>query len=524
MTIEKKESPVEQALMQIALDLCTAMPSKKINERLIVAIDQVMPCDACALLVLEQGELRPIAIKGLYPRVMEMRFNPEEQPRLKAILESKTPVRFPAFSALRDPFDGHVVAEGHVNLEVHACMGCSLYVEDHLVGLLTLDSLDAHAFDSISNTTIATFAALAAAALRNAKIFNSLEKKSNKNQLIANELMFDAVSKSEPIIGDSFMMQQLKADIEIVAQAELSVLIQGETGTGKELVIRSIYQQSKRNTKPLVMLNCAALPESVAESELFGHAKGAFTGAVEHRVGKFELAHKGTLVLDEVGELPLTIQAKLLRALQLGEIQRVGSDKQVKVDVRVIAATNRNLQQEIEKGTFRADLYHRLCVFPLVVPALRARKGDIAALANHFVKDARSKAGIPNLDISKDALAQLQLYDWPGNVRELEHLILRASLLASKRNSEQPQISTQDLSLCIPASGQPVQNSGDQSLNSQLDPLALHLSFNAATAQFQKQIIQQALSQNDGIWARAAKQLEINRSNLHRVAKRLELL
>jgi anaerobic nitric oxide reductase transcription regulator len=222
-------------------------------------------------------------------------------------------------------------------------------------------------------------------------------------------------------------MQQLKQEISIVAGSELNVLITGETGVGKELVVRAIHQGSARAANPLVYLNCAALPESVAESELFGHVIGAFTGAIQHRAGKFEMADNGTLFLDEIGELSLSLQAKLLRVIQYGDLQRVGDDRVKRVNVRILAATNRNLKQAAVDGAFRLDLYHRLSVFPLFVPPLRERASDIALLAGYFCERCRIKLGLVQLTLCAEALFTLEQYSWPGNIRELEHVIYRAA-------------------------------------------------------------------------------------------------
>jgi Transcriptional regulator containing GAF, AAA-type ATPase, and DNA binding domains len=208
------------------------------------------------------------------------------------------------------------------------------------------------------------------------------------------------------------------------------VLITGETGVGKELVAMALHQASNRADKPLVSLNCAALPDTLVESELFGHVRGAFTGAHGERRGKFELANGGTLFLDEVGELPLTVQAKLLRVLQSGQLQRLGSDREHRVDVRLIAATNRDLAAEVRTGNYRADFYHRLSVYPLQVPPLRERGRDAVLLAGYFLEQNRSRLGLNSLRLSSEAQAALLAYDWPGNVRELEHLIGRSALKA----------------------------------------------------------------------------------------------
>jgi transcriptional regulator with GAF, ATPase, and Fis domain len=225
-------------------------------------------------------------------------------------------------------------------------------------------------------------------------------------------------------------MQRLFAEIESVAAAECTVLLTGETGTGKELIAHALHSLSPRKDKLLVKMNCAALPAELIESELFGHEKGAYTGATASRKGRFELADAGTLFLDEVGELSLPAQAKLLRVLQEQEFERVGGSQTIKVDVRVIAATNRDLAEMVKAGSFRADLYYRLNVFPLQVPPLRERSADIPLLARAFLARFARKLGKHLTAIDPESLAALQRYPWPGNIRELQNLIERASVLA----------------------------------------------------------------------------------------------
>ena len=235
----------------------------------------------------------------------------------------------------------------------------------------------------------------------------------------------------EEAVGFSNGLRNVFQMISIVAKADSTVLILGETGTGKELMASTIHQFSLRNNKPLVKLNCAVLPVQLAESELFGHEKGSFTGAVERRIGKFELAANGTLFLDEIGELSMELQSKLLRAIQEKEIIRVGGTTVIKTDVRLIAATNRDLKKEADEGKFREDLYYRLNVFPIVIPPLRERKDDIPILVAHFLKKISEKCGKPIYTISNKALRELTHYDWPGNVRELEHIIERSILMCT---------------------------------------------------------------------------------------------
>ena len=236
------------------------------------------------------------------------------------------------------------------------------------------------------------------------------------------------------VVGSSGAMREIAWLVRMVAPRSTTVLIEGETGTGKEVIARALHKLSPRANKPFAVLNCAAIPESLLEAELFGHIRGAFTGAVQSRMGRIEAAHGGTLLLDEIGEMPLSMQAKMLRFLESGELQRVGDNEVTRVDVRLIAATHQPLEQNATEGTFRLDLYHRLAVFPIEVPPLRERLEDVPALAEHFLaRLADATAARKHLDAN--ALARLQRHSWPGNVRELMHVLERAVIL-SGRNPE----------------------------------------------------------------------------------------
>lgn len=238
------------------------------------------------------------------------------------------------------------------------------------------------------------------------------------------------------LIGNSKKMAEVSENLKRVAPCDVSVLILGESGTGKEIIARAVHALSDRKDKPLVVVNCGTIPSNLAESLLFGHEKGAFTGALEKRIGKFEQAHGGTIFLDEIGEMSLDFQVKLLRVLQEKEIERIGGQQPIKVDVRIIAATNRNLEEEIAKGRFRLDLYYRLHIFPLQVPALRERKEDIPLLARHFL----TKYGTRDLSFSDEAMQSLCRYEWPGNIRELEHLVQRHVLTANSNTIRRIQL------------------------------------------------------------------------------------
>jgi DNA-binding NtrC family response regulator len=238
------------------------------------------------------------------------------------------------------------------------------------------------------------------------------------------------------LVGKSARMEELSEMIRLVAPRSTAVLIEGETGTGKEVVARGLHRLSLRSAKPFVVLNCAAIPEALLEAELFGHTRGAFTGAVQARTGRIEAAHGGTLFLDEIGEMPLALQAKMLRFLECGELQRVGENEMLRVDVRVVAATHQPLELKAKGKAFRLDLYHRLAVFPIEVPALRERREDIEVLTEHFLEQMGREA--PRKRISGAGMAKLLSYDWPGNVRELMHVLERGVILAQERCEIQP--------------------------------------------------------------------------------------
>ncbi len=257
-------------------------------------------------------------------------------------------------------------------------------------------------------------------------IRNALDK---KKLVVENKRLKKKVDKNYEMIGESLETKKIKAIIEKVAPTEARVLITGENGTGKELVAHWLHQKSERSKYPMIEVNCAAIPSELIESELFGHVKGSFTGANKDRAGKFEAANGGTIFLDEIGDMSLSAQAKVLRALQENKISRVGSDKDIKVDVRVIAATNKNLQKEISKGRFREDLYHRLAVILINVPSLNERKDDIPLLVDHFSELIAEQQGNAKKQFSEDALELLKEYNWTGNIRELRNVVERLMIL-----------------------------------------------------------------------------------------------
>ena len=233
------------------------------------------------------------------------------------------------------------------------------------------------------------------------------------------------------MIGKSAAFKEVLRNIYLVAPTDATVLVHGETGTGKELVARAIHDLSGRNKQPFIKVNCAAIPASLLESELFGHEKGSFTGAYAQKLGRFELAHKGTLFLDEIGEIPLELQSKLLRAIQEQELERLGGNRTIHVDIRLVAATNRSLKQMVDEGKFRSDLYYRLHVFPLTVPPLRERRLDIPLLVRHFTQKYAARLNREIEEVPTATIEDLSKYDWPGNIRELQHIIERSVILTS---------------------------------------------------------------------------------------------
>ncbi|MGX2039022.1 nitric oxide reductase transcriptional regulator NorR [Methylocaldum sp. MU1018] len=502
------------SIHEAVLSLTANLSMKERIEKFLEIFAKVTGNHACILLRYQDGVLVPVATRGLSPEVMGRQFRPDQHPRLAAILQSRTPVRFEADDLRPDPYDSLLLNDIGSRLPVHACIGCSLYNENTLFGVLSADALKPGAFDGIDDHIFQTFAAIATVALRYETFIGALEKRARHRELVTSELVNEAFQRGGQMLGESPALQELRRNIGIVARSDLTVLIMGETGVGKEVVARLIHAQSLRSDQPLVYVNCAALPESLAESELFGHVRGAFTGANTDRAGKFELAEGGTLFLDEVGELPLSIQAKLLRALQFGEIQRIGSDKSHRADVRIIAATNRKLAEEVKARRFRADLYHRLSVYPLNVPPLRERLTDVAQLAGHFLDQARTRLGLDRANLAPATIKSLMAYSWPGNVRELEHVVVRAALRASADRGRSLTLEPGDLDI-----GPDIQRSADAKTGQPGGTISLA----CAVDDLQRQLILKTLDECRFNWSETARRLGLDRGNLHRLARRLGL-
>lgn len=323
------------------------------------------------------------------------------------------------------------------------------------------------------------------------------ENRALKAQLIQNH----------ELIGESEVIAELKKQIEIVAPTSAWALITGENGTGKELVARTLHTLSRRGDKPFIEVNCAAIPEDLIESELFGHEKGAFTGATAQRKGKFDLANEGTLFLDEIGDMSLKTQAKVLRILQERKFERVGGTRTIEVDVRVVAATNKDLEQEIQAGNFREDLYYRLNVIPFHVPPLRARPSDIPLLSRHFLRFFCNNEGMVLKSLDDSAVSALSAYPWPGNVRELKNMIERLVIMVPDVVISERHLPSALLSRRMATRAATVPSESDD------------MTFREARDEFERDFILQKLEENDWNISRTAETIEMERSNLHRKIK-----
>ena len=380
--------------------------------------------------------------------------------------------------------------------QVRSLLCVPLTVFEHVIGCIYLDS------DSVGNRLqeehlqlVAAIAGISAVALENARRLHWLEQE--------NERLTVEISQERSLVGDGARMQEIYNFLKRAAPADSTVLIEGESGTGKELAARALHRNSPRAGKPFLAINCSAIPETLLESDLFGHERGAFTGAVSLKRGRLEVADGGVVFLDEIGELAPTLQVKL-RVLQEREFERVGGMHPIKVDIRIIAATNCNLDQAVRDGSFRQDLYYRLAVLKITMPALRDRREDIPMLVRHFVQKHAKRCKVKARPISREALAFLVNYDWPGNVRELENAIERALVLASS-----DVILPEDLPESL--------------LERPPLPEMTEAKYHAAIKELKKQLILDAVEQTHGSYADAARILGVHPNYLHRLIRNLEL-
>jgi formate hydrogenlyase transcriptional activator len=368
-------------------------------------------------------------VRRMFPRPPEMGMAAPRAVLLNAVVE------IPDVATDRDyRQQDHAIVTGF-----RAILALPLVREGLPIGAIVVGRPAPGSFPSRHLFLLQTFAEQAVIAIENARLFNDLEREieaHRRAKATIAVLVDDARPGAGALVGSSAAMQRVHEQIDKVAPTDSTVLVQGETGTGKELVARAVHATSRRRDRPFIVVNCAALPRELVESELFGHEKGAFTGAVQQRRGRFELADGGTLFLDEIGELQPEAQAKLLRALQQGEFERVGGSRPLAVDVRIVAATHRDLHAEVAAGRFRADLFYRLNVFPISLPPLRERRGDIAALVHKLAERIALRVGRGTPRISADFLDWALAQAWPGNVRELENIIERALITSGAVTSE----------------------------------------------------------------------------------------
>ncbi len=380
--------------------------------------------------------------------------------------------------------------------EVRSLLCVPLSVFQRIIGCIYLDSTHtANRFTEDHLQLMAAVAGVSAVALDNARRLQWLEQ---ENQRLTTE-----IRQEQSLIGDSPRMRDILQFVARVAPSEATVLIQGESGTGKELAARALHRNSSRSGKTFMAINCAAIPETLLESDLFGHEKGAFTGAAAQKKGRLEIANGGVVFVLEIGELSPTMQVKLLRVLQEREIERVGGTHPIKIDIRLIAATNRDLQEEVRNGKFRADLYYRLNVVNLVMPSLRERREDIPMLTRHFVQKHAKRCGVKTKAVSREAMAALVNYEWPGNVRELENAIERALVMGADPDS----ILLEDL---------------PESLLEQAPPAEMHEGkYHASVKELKKQLIFDAVEQTRGNYVEAAGIMGVHPNYLHRLIRNL---
>ncbi|NNF98076.1 MAG: sigma-54-dependent Fis family transcriptional regulator [Desulfobacteraceae bacterium] len=384
-----------------------------------------------------------------------------------------------------------------IGFETQSICCVPLRLGSHIIGVVQIiDKKDGRPINTKDMGLLSDFADLASLAIASAQSIDNV-KKENKN-------LKEELGNKYQIIGNSTSLERVISDAMKVANSKASSLILGESGTGKELLARLIHMAGPRKEQPLVILNCAALPESLLEDELFGHEKGSFTGAIGRKIGKFELAHEGTIFLDEIGEMNPGMQAKLLRVLQEGIFYRVGGNIPISVNVRVLSATNKKLDEEVQAGRFREDLYYRLNVVQISMPPLRERMEDIPILAEYFVNMFKEETGMPNYKISKEAMEKMVQYDWPGNIRELRNAMERAVVMGNGQTLLPEDLPISSIKLAYPG-------------------LKVGLTLDQALNEFKKEFIVLNLKHTGGNRSKAAKVMDIQRTYLSRLISKYEL-
>jgi transcriptional regulator with GAF, ATPase, and Fis domain len=480
-----------QALLRIGNDLHSLHATEPIARRLLELSLETIPAERATVLLLEGAPPAPVISFALERGGSAAPFSVSRH-LVERIVTEGTAVFQDALEANEEWSDLESVA----GARLHSLLAAPLTTPDGPLGILYLDTRDpATRFDERHLDVLTAVAGIASAALSNARLLAWLHEE--------NRRMEEALDSE--MVGESACMKELSRLLARVAPTDSTVLLCGESGTGKEVAARAIHRNSRRSRRPFVPINCAVLSETLIESDLFGHERGSFTGAVERKTGKIEAAEGGTLFLDEVGELPVTTQAKLLRVLQEREYERVGGTRPLKADVRVVAATNRDLEKAMREGTFREDLFYRLNVIRLVLPPLRERREDVSLLASHFAALYSRRLGRRIAGFTPEARACLQRYGWPGNVRELANAVERALVLG-----EGELVRPEDLPETVLEAG-PVASAG---------PVG---HYQESVNAFKRRLILDALSQADGNVTRAAEQLDVNPTYLHRLISNLGL-
>ena len=479
-------------LVRISKTVNSVRGLEALQKQVLQSVLEIAPADRAAILLCDRG-LEDCTVFG-----WDRRNGPSQTVQASRTIVSQVLKDGVAILCNDLPAtDGFAETESVTIRRIRSVLAAPLEVFDRILGVIYLDASDPRIrFDEDHLQLLTAIGGIAASALDNARRMEGLEEENRRLQAEMNV--------GHNMVGESPRMREVYQFISRVAKMDSTVLISGESGTGKELVARAIHLNSGRANKPCVAINCAALAETLLESELFGHEKGAFTGAIAQKKGKLEVAEGGTVFLDEIGELAPLLQAKLLRVLQEREFERVGGTRTIKLDVRLIAATNRDLEEEVKRARFREDLYYRLNVVSLRMPSLRERRNDISLLASYFAAKYAKRSGRTVLGISPQARARLINYDWPGNVRELENAIERAVVLGSS-----DLILPEDLPETLLEKAAPAGSEGN--------------AFHDAVREAKKQLILNAIEQTQGNYAEAARLLGLHPNYLHRLIRNLNL-
>jgi Nif-specific regulatory protein len=482
------------ALLRIAKTVSSVRGLEALEKQVLELIFEVSPAERAAILLCEQNPDECTSVFG-----WDRRTGPNQPVQVSRTIVAQVLLEGVAVLCNDLPADdAYANTDSVVMRHIHSVLAVPLEVFDRPLGVIYLDATDPEArFDEDHLQLLTAIGGIAASALDNARRMEWLEEENRRLQ--------SEMNVEHNMVGESPKMREVYQFINRVASRDSTVLIFGESGTGKELVARAIHRNSGRANKPCVAINCAALAETLLESELFGHEKGSFTGAIAQKKGKLEVAEGGTVFLDEVGELAPMLQAKLLRVLQEREFERVGGTRTIKLDVRLIAATNRDLEEEVKKGRFREDLFYRLNVVSLRMPGLRERREDISLLASYFAAKYAKRANRTIVGISPQARAFLSGYDWPGNVRELENAIERAVVLGSS-----DLILPEDLPEVILEKAGPA---GGTEVN----------AFHDAVRDAKKHLIVTAVEHAGGNYTEAARMLGLHPNYLHRLIRNLNL-